>query len=721
MKPSNSHAADFQGFFFTRKKSLETHKPANCRPGNSLFAFGLLLLVLYTAGLGVRLSSVSVWGTAEMRVINGAGLSEPLLATPDAYFWLAGAAGKGAAAALAPSTLLRAVSSFSGMSPARAALLLPVLLASTLGPLLAALCRSLGFPLAGLCAGLLASLAPAYLCRTSLGYYDTDMLLLSLAVLTALVLLFLLREKGKSGFVASVLLGAGLAWMQHWHRLLPVSNAAMVFAAFAVLWLQRQTRPRPEAAYCLVLFAVSLFFSWPGVVAAGAAALVLSRGSNVFWKTAAGPKLLFSVCCLVVCGLVLFSNLRNEGCSYLQRARTKSFSTAPAGVVHPPAYPDMTRTIAEDERISFAHVLVLLHPWAGVALAGLCGFFWLAGMRPEALLLGPLLAFGLSAPFLGARVVMFAVPAVALGFGVGTEVVLGRIPAFYAGKCISWIVRVLLALVVSIPLVLYTPPPEPALSSAHAQALQKLGTLEPHGTGPVPMVWTWWDFGYAASCLTGFRSFADPGRQGPEYVYFLSKVLGADSLQTAYASMQFTAVQNFHPWEALNRLGARKAQQLMTDMAAYKEKEPENVRQFVVVSLDGLSLLPVITDFARWNLFTGAPDGEQGLFTQLMPPVEIDLQHGRVKAPQSGTQTQVGTMLLWDTCGEEIVFDETNPVCLVALSRPERYFLLDRRLYQSNYLQLLLGNTDKDQELFHLVLNNAPYVRVYALVTQKGG
>ena len=657
-----------------------------------------------------------------MRTAAAGENSEPLLATPDAYYWLAGSQGNGPATTLAPSELLRLVSSLTGLSPAYTAWLLPALLASLLGPLSAIFCRMLGYSAAGLVAGLLATLAPVYLCRTGLGYYDTDFLLLSLPLVTALALLLFMGNKLTSVFFLPVVIGVAIAWMQHWHRLLPVSNAVMIFLALVLVWFRKKDVAR--VFYRLILFALCVCFSWPGIVLSCIFAFFLKKYPAVLYPKGQSKRVLLAVLCLLLAGLALFSSIGQEAESYLHRAQSKDLAATPlngagkgnADEIMPPAYPPMTATIAESERISYAHVLGLLHPWAGVALAGVCGFFWLVGRRPEALLLTPLLLFGLSAPFLGARVSMFAVPAVAMGVGVGGEAVLGRLPIMHHGRMTCWIVRALLSLVLCVPLVMRIPPPESVLSSPHAQALRKLGTLVPADTRPVSMIWTWWDFGYAASAFSGLHSFADPGRQGPEYVYFLSKVLGADSLHTASAVMHFSALNSFHPWEAFNRLGARKSQQLAGNFATIGQEVSDKARQFVVVSLDGLPLLPTIVDFSRWNLEQGASMGEPGFFKQLRGPVDIDLQHGRINAPLSETRLEVGRILLWKTQGTEYVFDADNPYCLVALPELENYFLVDRRLYQSNFMQLLLGNADSAQSLFQLVVNNAPYVRVYELV-----
>ncbi len=678
--------------------------------------FLLLLLALYGGGLGVRMMAAPAWDSPEMRIQDRSGAEVPLLATPDAYYWLAGASGKGGAAGQAPSLLLKKIEDSTGMRPEYAAWLLPALLASVLGPLLAIFCRLMGFPLAGIFAGLLATLAPAYYCRTGLGYYDTDMLLLSVALSVAIVLLFLMREQGRAGFVRAVLLGATIAWLQSWHRLLPVCTGLMLLVSYALV-LARTKGNKSDVLYRLALFACSVFFSWPGFALAGFLALVLLSAPGSVRSKLQEKKTVLAVCGLVLAAVALFSTLRIEGQAYLERTQSKTVSGQQATTVQALVYPPMTRTIAESGRISFAHLLTLLHPWAGVALAGLCGFIWLARRRPEALLLGPLLLLGLCAPFLGARTAMFAVPAAATGFGVGAEALLGCIPLFTSQKTLFWAVRGLLAVLICLPLLERLPPSEPALSAPHAEALQDLGRQVSADTGSV--LWTWWDFGYAASYYSGLHSFADPGRQGPEYVYFLSKVLGTDSLSGAARLMRFSADYDFHPWEELNRRGAEQAQKLVTGMLSGGSVPSGGVGQYLELSLEGLRLLPVITDFARWNLRTGKPEGSRGVFQVLELPVTIDLESGKIDAPCSGTRLEVGALLLWKNGSQERIYDKTNPLCLVAISDPEEYLLLDRRLFDSNYLQLLLGNPQQYRKWFRLVVDKAPYVRIYELVAEK--
>lgn len=134
-----------------------------------------LLLGLLTLALAFALRMVEwpCWQNPEYRLG-----SQWLLATHDAYHWVAGAEGFGLAVGHPMAEMLRIISAALHTYPAAVAFWFPAVLASLVAGIVFAWVWALGSMEAGVAAGLLTSLAPGFLARTLLGYYDTDLVTL---------------------------------------------------------------------------------------------------------------------------------------------------------------------------------------------------------------------------------------------------------------------------------------------------------------------------------------------------------------------------------------------------------------------------------------------------------------------------------------------------------------------------------------------------------------
>ena len=138
---------------------------------------------LVTLGLAfaLRMLEWPCWQDPEYRLG-----SEWLLATHDAYHWVAGAEGFGHAVGHPMAVMLRGMADLLGTYPAAVAFWFPALLSCFVAVIVYAWVWALGSMEAGVAAGLLTSLAPGFLARTLLGYYDTDLVTLFFPLLMTL-------------------------------------------------------------------------------------------------------------------------------------------------------------------------------------------------------------------------------------------------------------------------------------------------------------------------------------------------------------------------------------------------------------------------------------------------------------------------------------------------------------------------------------------------------
>lgn len=142
----------------------------------------LCLVLAFALACFARLLELPFWDNTAYKLGE-----EYLLATHDAYHWIAGAEGFEFGAGHPMAELARGLSSLTGHSPAVVGFWLPPFMSGLLAIAVFLWGWGLGHPFAGLCAGVIASLAPAFCARTLLGFYDSDLVVLLFAVLLGLI------------------------------------------------------------------------------------------------------------------------------------------------------------------------------------------------------------------------------------------------------------------------------------------------------------------------------------------------------------------------------------------------------------------------------------------------------------------------------------------------------------------------------------------------------
>ena len=421
----------------------------------SVWLLGLLIgAITYATAFRLRLEEWASWQNAEFRLGN-----EMLLATHDAYHWVAGAEGFAFGAGHPMSELLRLLALASGTAPSTVAFWLPPIMASLVAVLVFLWAWSLGGREAGFCAGVLASLAPGFLARTLLGYADTDLVTLFLPLLIGLAPacwamrflrhpLAILSGKLPGRFAAAwdapphrtqeivrplwiALLGAsGLFswWAMEWHSMFPylVRFNALLLGGMALVPArsrERRTALAGSLAYvlpalggpCGLLFPLVLL-----VAAAGAEKrfIVLLRRPAVLWA-------LWALTVALVFDRDVIVTMYHHVQAYL-----KPRAVPLPGTDDPLVFPSVAQSIIEIQDLSLSEMPLYFHPWPALAVIGAIGFCLVSCVRSGALFLLPLLGLALLSAKMGGRMVMFGAPTVALGLALpfdGLVRMLGRV------------------------------------------------------------------------------------------------------------------------------------------------------------------------------------------------------------------------------------------------------------------------------------------------------
>lgn len=730
--------------------------------------WGLLTLGL---AFGLRMMEWPCWQNPEYRLG-----SEWLLATHDAYHWVAAAEGFGLGVGHPMAEMLRLMAQALHTYPAAVAFWFPAVLASLVAVIVFAWVWALGSMEAGVAAGLITSLAPGFLARTLLGYYDTDLVTLFFPLLMTLApacwamrymllpRMILRRLALGSGLKAAqrlwgergadeahlerlgnplrwqwvLLLGASGViswWTQEWHSVFPylIRYNVVLLALMALVMAPRGRRG--------ILLLGGLAYALPtlgGPAGFGFSLILLLAGSKagrglrhllcrplvlaLFWLGAA---------VLLVQGEIL-ATLINHANAYLKHSGDVRSTGEGMSLV----YPSVAQSIIEVQDLSFVALFPYFHPWMEAAIVGLAGFVLVLFRRPGALFLLPLAALGLLSTKLGGRMVMFGAPVVAVGLTLPLYWLLQRLlradlRGAVAGAATSCILLALL--VAPFADMIQAISQGPIINRRHAEALTRARTMTPEDA----KLWLWWDWGYAAHHFARRSTIADGAQHAGPSLYLPAAVFATDNARFARQLIRYTAKMGNEPGNVFEGLDGRAAQALMDKLRSPETPLVEaKGRLFVVVSFEMLRLGFWISNFGNWNFVTR--QGEGGALSIVPQALAYRLDTGEVRLEGSTSTIYASSISVFEETGvtrrnyvqewfdahpkatpeeqKEFLSGRRNVNFLFNRVTDEK-LAVDQGLYNSLMVQLLVGDPQDPRfsPYFKLVYDNV-FARIYEVL-----
>ena len=730
--------------------------------------WGLLTLGL---AFGLRMMEWPCWQNPEYRLG-----SEWLLATHDAYHWVAAAEGFGRGVGHPMAEMLRLMAQALHTYPAAVAFWFPAVLASLVAVIVFAWVWALGSMEAGVAAGLITSLAPGFLARTLLGYYDTDLVTLFFPLLMTLApacwamrymllpRMILRRLALGSGLKAAqrlwgergadeahlerlgnplrwqwvLLLGASGViswWTQEWHSVFPylIRYNVVLLALMALVMAPRGRRG--------ILLLGGLAYALPtlgGPAGFGFSLILLLAGSkagrglrHLLCRPLVLALFLLGAAVLLVQGEIL-ATLINHANAYLKHSGDVRSTGEGMSLV----YPSVAQSIIEVQDLSFAALFPYFHPWMEAAIVGLAGFVLVLFRRPGALFLLPLAALGLLSTKLGGRMVMFGAPVVAVGLTLPLYWLLQRLlradlRGAVAGAATSCILLALL--VAPFADMIQAISQGPIINRRHAEALTRARTMTPEDA----KLWLWWDWGYAAHHFARRSTIADGAQHAGPSLYLPAAVFATDNARFARQLIRYTAKMGNEPGNVFEGLDGRAAQALMDKLRSPETPLVEaKGRLFVVVSFEMLRLGFWISNFGNWNFVTR--QGEGGALSIVPQALAYRLDTGEVRLEGSTSTIYPSSISVFEETGvtrrnyvqewfdahpkatpeeqKEFLSGRRNVNFLFNRVTDEK-LAVDQGLYNSLMVQLLVGDPQDPRfsPYFKLVYDNV-FARIYEVL-----
>lgn len=655
--------------------------------------------------------------------------SEYILATPDAYAWVAGAAGSNSTTAGSPMvTFLHWTARVFRSTPANVAFWAPTFLASLVTIPLVLWSGLLRAPSSAILIATVGSLVPAFYARTRLGFFDTDWATLFFPLVIAFLLASWLRpqlgpwDRKKSRPNPSdnsiLLPGATILLIQAgmpWHGF--VRAFAMVSVGLSValvLFLAHHAR-RDTLLWRLAALGVAVLWGSIGGLLGIALLLSSKRLEKIkidpwFWRLRYALLLL-----VLLVGLALA-----ETHAYVLDRFSRYFSqnttvVAERNLGSEISYPPLSASVGE-----------LQSPTVSGALQAMAYFWWLGALgiaalglliryEPVTVLIVPLVVLGLASIQLGYRFLMFG----------------GSVVLMVAIVPIEWLIRARRQGIRSLESVIFVVslgatlvgaqvisreysalPARPVLTREHAEALLALREI----AGGEGMVWTWWDYGYATQYYARLNTFADPGRNTGEYLVTLGKVLSAGDPLVARNLIMLSAMSDYRPWDVWERAGVDAFDRQSEQSSLWPLVRETMEAQYVAVQWEVLSALPWMTYYGTWDF--EASEGQFAHVEYIVQPPRIDMNSGELLGWEVPALKVASLDVLGPGESQHYDFDQDRRgLHLLINQATDKAHLLDSNAYYSTIVQLLVQSPDElaNSSPFTLVVRRDPYVRIFLL------
>lgn len=689
----------------------------------ALFAF----VLAFGLSAALRFIEYGFW-QAEHLIVG----AEPLMATHDAYAWLAGAKGIGDYVASPFTSMIRWIHQLTGMELGTVGFWLPIMTVPWLALPACLLARVMRMTEAGVIFAVMSGSSIGFLVRTRLGFCDTDLVALFFPLAFACALAAWLVTQTRPGWgratpphesnprasalfaVLAGLCGAlNFAFYSQGGSVLLAVLGLTVLLAFCLA-----PRERFPAIWASMLLVYSMTFGgMPGLGLAVVLTVVLALRQDMLQRR---PIMLGLA--LVTVLMLFYAGLYGKLSVYLNMilVYAKVQPVELASNASSLKLPDIVQSVREAQNLQWLDMTSRIAGHPVLFALGLAGYAFAVLRRPQLLVFLPFLALGVASVKLGNRFAMYGGVALGVGFGFGMAELM-RLLGQSQGR--RWIAQLALCCVVFWPAgdMMSEMQPVPVLPKVYAQTFLDLrDRVEPDAR-----LWQWWDYGYAGQYYAERLTFGDGGAHSGPWLFPLARVHCAGSALQANQLMKYiTSVQRensesadnssyylSNPTAGLEAMGAVEAAAFIDSLAVTERDWPTDLpAQYLVLSWENLRLAGWIGYYGAWDIVAGT--SSPGKMQQIQGEIRIDSGKGALML--NGAPILIDTMDVIEEKGTRH-FEWSNGsgshVLINQFSR--QVFLTDARMYRSMMVQMLIADPASFEPYFELIDDKYPWTRVY--------
>jgi len=670
---------------------------------------------------------------------------ERLMATHDAYYFLAGALGTARSIDQPLSILIKFLSHLTNLPLATVGFFFPVFASALIVIPLLVLAKRFKFPEASMAACILGACCIGYLGRTRLGFLDTDSLVMffNITFLAGLAIwIEEIREKERvfsEKFIIKTtlvgLLGSLFKWF--YGAGTPIIWGAIIIGYGVLLvdtFLQKQDKQFVllfSIGFCLLISIV--FFPLLGIASALLSFIILRFFPNVPIKQIyAGIILIFLVVFVAQKLYYLPYNILQYALS-LAKIKGYVVEQNKTAVL---SLPDVNQSIKELQNIPLNVSISRMAFNKAIFVVGVLGLLYATYKRLSLGIFLVLLLLGLSSVKFGNRFTMYGGVVVGLGLGLGSAFLLQDLFKNRFNKLARLGVQIAICFILSLYVFKFAARyfPNPVLPPIYAKTFKEVGKISPANA----RLWQWWDYGYAGQYYAKRTTFGDGGahdgpflypaalvhttsspRQASNLIKFITKKQWEEyvanktkydeNMKDSPPMWRYALIDPMKPFAKMGDEGAEKfIDKLKTGSIALPKDYPP---QYVVFSWENLKIAYWISYFGTWDflLKTGNP----GKIQQVRGNIKIDIENGKITINGRKKIPLQGLIAITPKGPRTFQWDNLSGFYGVLNQLSHQFYIMDGTIYFSNMIQMLLGNPKKHYPGFELVIDNFPWNRVY--------
>ena len=701
----------------------------------------MLIALAYVFGVVCRLFYVAWAGGIEQFYFNG----EIMVNTNDAF-----ANAEGARDMLGGFHQAHDLSPYGGSIPTFTFLLakiLPVKFESIifymsvfLAPLIAAplilIAKEYKILSAGVAAAFIASILPAYYGRTLAGYYDSDMLNVTFPMLIIWALIRLADKKDENFALAPII----TVFYDWWYQSSYALNSAIIVMFLLYTLVFDRKNLASYKAIILMLFAVinfDAYYEGEDLVVNYVLILKLGLICGLYALMKIKPQIFGTktLALLAAIAIALFAAfggidpILNRLLFYVMGSTSTKIAT-----LH---FFDTRSTIVEAIGASWTKFIFDASGDLVIFIISIIGII-LAMMKLRSFwLVMPILLLGLFSLVGGNRFIMYVAPIMAFGFGYFLYFLLHSVELRSQIRNLAFFSLTLAAIIPSVNFI-FEYKVAPIITK---DAVAHLANFK-QKTNRDDYTLSWWDYGYLIRYYADVKTLSDPGAQSGEDSFPVSFSLIKDQtasanmarLNTEYVKMRFDKKFDENVTSTLMQMqkdyGEPDVNKFLASLDDKNFKLPQKTTDVYYVLLPQMvRIIPQIVKFSMLDLVTGKPfeapsfymgtiynqkDGSIDIGSGFKLPgeePEFVLDDGEKKPIHSwykvnlkGGKTEITSKII----------DENAKVRVVILPHYAVALLLDKKLFDSTFIQLFLFE-NYDKELFEPVILD-PTVKIYKLL-----
>ena len=590
--------------------------------------------------------------------------------------------------------------------------------------------RLLGSSFVGFLAALLSGIAWSYYHRTMFGYYDTDMLVVTLPTFAIWAVMWSLKNKDLKYFFLTPLIEI---FMIDWHGgLYNVANGIFIMSFIYLLYLKfiKKQDIFKESLFLLFLIIPVI----PYTSSMFRYALVFVLWVILYFLKDNVKKLNVNYLIWLVLGIYIvligfpwIKEVLNTG--YFNRKSEIKISD-----IH---YFSVVNTVREASHIDWN---VLVHrisgSWIGLII-GVIGYILLAIRYPIILVSLPMVVLGFFAIRGGLRFTIFAVPFMALGDAYIVYLIGKYISRFFINETVEKVSKYLISFVlmggIIYPnykqIVVYIVPT--VLNKNEVEVLHKLK----HIANRNDFALSWWDYGYPIRYYADVKTFIDGGRHTGNYDFPISFALTRPQLPSKnmavldayYTDLTDKTHQKFDIVKFIMKKYHLKSIDEVEPFLYQKIPLPkikENIYYYLPYRM--FDIFPTVAIFSSLDLKTGKIIEHFYLsFTNFLEEDNLIKFNNGIMLDLSRGILIIGNKIIpikklaiigyknKQNIFKKIKIFRKEGLDAIYLASYHRWFIVDDFYYNSTFFQLFIFQNTKG--LFKPVIIT-PYVKVYKLI-----